>query len=219
MAALFSRRTNALARGSLLAIGIVVLGLPLVLMAWVRTPLVTGEGATIAQPVPFDHRIHTHALRIDCAYCHSTVATAASAGIPPTAACVSCHNKTLMASATFAPVRASLASNKPIVWQRVNALPDFAFFNHSIHVAKGVGCETCHGRVDQMARVAQATPMSMGWCVSCHRDPARNLRPRDEVTTMGWDATHTPAERVAAGERFMQEYRVAPPTTCSTCHR
>jgi hypothetical protein len=202
-----------------LAIVVVALGLPLVLMAYVRTPLVTGERTTVAQPMPFDHRIHAHALRIDCAYCHATVTTAASAGVPPTTACVGCHNKALLASATFAPVRASLAAHKPIVWRRVNALPDFAFFNHSIHVAKGVGCETCHGRVDQMAQVWQATPLSMGWCVSCHRDPAPQLRPRAEITTMGWVAGHTSAERAAGGERFMQEYGVARRTTCSTCHR
>lgn len=219
MAAIFPRRTNVIARGSLLAIAIVALGLPLVLMGWVRTPLVTGKGDRIVQPIPFDHRIHAHALHVDCTYCHSTVTTAASAGVPPTAACVGCHNTALLASTTFAPIRASLLSGKPIVWQRVNALPDFAFFNHSIHIAKGVGCETCHGRVDQMAQVSQATSMSMGWCVSCHRDPAPNLRPRDDITTMGWGAGRTSAERAAAGERFMQEYRIARKTTCSTCHR
>ncbi|MGH7618744.1 MAG: cytochrome c3 family protein [Gemmatimonadaceae bacterium] len=219
MTALFPRRTNAVARGSLLALGIVVLGLPLVLMAWVRTPLVTGEGDRIVQPIPFDHRIHAYALRIDCEYCHSTVATAASAGVPPTTACVGCHNKALLASTTFAPVRASLSSGKPIVWRRVTALPDFVFFNHSIHIAKGVGCETCHGRIDQMAQVSQATSMSMGWCVGCHRNPAPYLRPRDEITTMGWRADRTSAEHAAAGERFMQEYRVDRKTTCSTCHR
>ena len=219
MPALFPRWTNTVARGSLLAIVVIASLVPLALMVWVRTSFATGEHARIVQPIPFDHRIHAHALRIDCAYCHATIATAASAGIPPTAACVGCHNKALMASATFAPVRASLSSSKPIAWQRVNALPDFVFFNHSIHVTKGVGCETCHGRVDQMAQVAQATPLSMGWCVSCHRDPAQNLRPRAEITTMGWAADHNLADSAAVGERFMQAYGVARLTTCSTCHR
>lgn len=219
MPALFPRWTNAAARGSLLALGIVTAGAVIAPMVWVRTSFATGQHARVDQPVPFDHRIHAHALRIDCAYCHATAATAAPAGFPPTAACVGCHNKALMASATFAPIRASLASARPIVWQRVNALPAFVFFNHSIHVAKGVGCETCHGRVDQMAQVQQATPLSMAWCLSCHRDPAPHLRPRDAVTTMGWVADRNGANARAQGERFMQEYGVARLTTCSTCHR
>ncbi|MGH9887069.1 MAG: cytochrome c3 family protein [bacterium] len=202
---------------ALAAIGI---GVPLALMVWVRSSFATGEHATIVQPVPFDHRIHAHALRVDCTYCHATVTAAAPAGLPPTAACVGCHNKSLLASAPFAPVRTSLATHTPIAWRRVNALPDFVFFNHSIHIAKGVGCETCHGRVDQMAQVSQATPLSMGWCLSCHRDPAPNLRPRSEITTMGWAAAnHAGSDSAATGERFMQEYGVARLTTCSTCHR
>jgi Cytochrome c7 and related cytochrome c len=219
MPALFPRWTNAAARGSLLALAAIGIGVPLALMVWVRSSFATGEHATIVQPVAFDHRVHAHALRIDCTYCHATATTAASAGLPPTAACVGCHNKTIMASVTLAPVRASLATHIPIAWQRVNALPDFVFFNHSIHVAKGVGCETCHGRVDQMAQVSQATPLSMAWCLSCHRDPAPNLRPRTEITTMGWAANHNRSDSSAAGERFMQEYGVVRRTTCSTCHR
>lgn len=219
MPALFPRWTNAAARGSLFALVAIGIGVPIALMVWVRTPAATGEHAVVVQPIAFDHRVHAHDLHIDCRYCHSTVMQSASAGLPPTVACVGCHTKALVQSAAFAPVRASLASNKPIVWQRVNALPDFVFFDHSIHVAKGVGCESCHGRVDQMARVAQATPMAMGWCVSCHRDPAANLRPRAEVTTMGWTAAHSVAVRDTLGERLMHGYNVQRLTSCSTCHR
>lgn len=217
MPAIFPRWTNAAARGSLLAIVVIVSAVLIAMMLWVRSAFGTGQHATVVQPVSFDHRVHAHALHIDCAYCHATVTTAATAGLPPTAACVGCHNKTMMASTALAPVRASLTSNKPIAWRRVNALPDFVFFNHSIHIAKGVGCETCHGRVDQMAQVSQATPLSMGWCLSCHRDPAPHLRPRSEITTMGWSPK--PTDSAALGERLMHEYGVSRLTTCSTCHR
>lgn len=187
MPALFPRWTNAVARGSLLAVFAIAGGVPVALMLWVRTSYATGEHASITQPVPFDHRIHANALKIDCRYCHSTVEHAASAGLPPTTACVGCHNSVLLESATFAPVRASLTSGRPIEWRRVNALPDFVFFNHSIHVAKGVSCATCHGDVARMAQVRQATPMSMNWCVSCHRDPdvsrAKHTRNLTSCTT------------------------------------
>ena len=171
MPALFPRWTNAAARGSLLAIVAIAGGVPLGLMAWVRTSYATGEHAAITQPVQFDHRIHANALKIDCRYCHSTAERGPSAGLPPTVACVGCHNASLLEGAVFAPVRASLSSGRPIPWRRVNALPDFVFFDHSVHVTRGVTCATCHGDVERMARVEQAAPMTMQWCVSCHRDP------------------------------------------------
>jgi hypothetical protein len=191
MSALFPRRANAIARATLLAAVIAGIGVPVGLMAWVRTGYASGQHADVRQPIPFDHRIHARDLRIDCRFCHVGVTTSANAGLPPTTACVGCHNKTLMASAVLAPVRASLASNKPIVWNRVNALPDFVYFDHSIHVAKGVTCATCHGQVDAMGRVFQAKPLTMGWCLSCHRDPAR----------------------------FTDARPVRSLTSCSTCHR
>lgn len=220
MPALFPRWTNVVARGTLLAIVAIAGGVPVALMLWVRTSYATGEGAAVSQPIAFDHRVHAHSLRIDCRYCHATVEQTASAGLPPTVACVGCHNKVMRESKPLAPVMASLASNRPIAWRRVDALPDFVFFDHSIHVAKGVGCETCHGRVDEMARVAQATPMSMAWCVSCHRDPAPNLRPRAEITTMGWSAAHPrSAATDSLGAQLAREYHVQRLTNCSTCHR
>jgi len=219
MPALFPWWTNSLARASLLVAALLVVGLPVALMAWVRTPFATGEGGMVAQPVPFDYRVHAHSLRVDCRFCHASVELAATAGVPPTTACVGCHTKALQESPTFAPVRASLASGRPIPWRRVNALPDFVYFDHSIHVAKGVGCESCHGRVDEMAQVSQATPLSMGWCVSCHRNPVASLRPRDEITTMGWLETHTARSRDSIGARLMHTNGVLSLTSCSTCHR
>ena len=184
---------NAIARGSLVAVIVIVAGAVGGLMVYVRTSFATGEHAIVVQPIPFDHRIHASDLAIDCRFCHSTVEHAASAGLPPTVACIGCHNKVWRESPQFAPVRQSIAESKPIAWRRVNALPDFVYFNHSIHVAKGVSCATCHGKVDQMARVEQATSLSMHWCVDCHRDPA--------ATGLVGD---TNARRL---------------TSCSTCHR
>ena len=219
MSALFPRWTNAVARGTLGAIVVIALVVPIVLMLWVRTSFATGQHTRITQPIPFDHRVHAHGLRIDCRYCHSTVETAASAGIPPTIACVGCHNTVWLESKPLAPVTVSLSTNRPIAWQRVNALPDFVFFNHAIHVAKGIGCETCHGRVDQMARVEQEAPLTMGWCLGCHRNPAPYLRPREEITTMGWDAAHRPPALDSLGRRLLHTYTVRSLTSCSTCHR
>ena len=208
-----------MARGSLLAIVAIAGGVPIALMLWVRTSYATGQHAAVAQPIPFDHRVHAHALQVDCRYCHATAQTAASAGLPPTAACVGCHTTAMMQSSVMAPVRASLASEHAVQWQRVDALPDFVYFDHSIHLAKGVGCETCHGRVDEMSQVRQATPMSMNWCVSCHRDPVRAIRPRTELTAMGWDAAHQGRAADLARESLARAYHVQSLTDCTTCHR
>lgn len=219
MSALFPRWTNVVARGSLLALIVLVAGIPLGLMLWVRTSFATGAHRSVPQPVAFDHRLHAGGLAVDCRYCHSSSERSATAGIPPTAACVGCHLDQVNASSILAPVRQSLATRKPIAWRRVNALPDFVFFDHSIHVAKGIGCESCHGRVDQMRRVEQAAPLSMGWCLSCHRDPAPYLRPRSEVTTMGWDSAHARPRLDSLGVRLMHAYSVRRLTSCTTCHR
>lgn len=219
MPALFPRWTNVVARGSLLGLVAIAGGVPLGLMVWVRTSFATGEHANVAQPIPFDHRLHAGGLAIDCRYCHATAERTASAGLPPTVACIGCHNQAMLSTRIFAPVNASLASRRPIAWNRVDALPDFVFFDHSIHVAKGVGCETCHGRVDEMGRVQQATPLSMAWCVDCHRDPAPHLRPRGAITVMGWDSTHARPRVDAAGMQAMRDYSVRRLTSCTTCHR
>jgi hypothetical protein len=219
MPALFSRRANSVARGSLAAGLFVLVAVPLALMIYVRTSFATGEHRDIAQPIPFDHRIHTNGLRIDCRFCHSSVERGASAGLPPTVACIGCHNKVWRESQELAPVRASMETGRPILWRRVNALPDFVYFDHSIHVAKGVGCATCHGRVDQMAQVSQATPLSMRWCVDCHRDPSPNLRPKELVTAMAWQPPANKASADSLGASLARLYHVRRLTSCSTCHR
>lgn len=216
MAAHFPPWANAAARATLVACAAVGGGVPLALMAWVRTPNVTRRYAPVSQPVPFDHRLHVTGFGIDCRYCHSAVERSPTAGIPAASACVPCHSQLWMSSPPLAPVRQSLASGRPIEWNRVHTLPDFVYFDHSAHVTKGVGCETCHGRVDQMARVYQAAPLTMQWCVSCHRDPRPHLRPDSAITTMGWRA---PEGQPALGRRLGAAYHVRALTNCSTCHR
>jgi hypothetical protein len=216
MPALFPRWSNVAFRVALLFGALVLLGVPSFLMGWVRTPAVTEQYSSPVQPVPFDHAMHAGALGIDCRYCHSTVERSASAGIPATSVCVPCHNQVWFQSPVFAPVRRSLATNQPIAWQRVNKLPDFVFFNHAIHVNKGVGCESCHGRVDEMHRIQQAAPLTMGWCLDCHRDPAPHLRPVEQMTAMGW----TPIEpQNVLGADLMKRYHVQRFTNCTACHR
>jgi Cytochrome c3 len=218
MPALFSPHSNIIARRLVVLAVLAVVAVPLLLMWWVRTPQVTGQGHTVAQPIPlFSHQIHVTGLQIDCRYCHYTVDRTAAAGMPSSATCLPCHNEAWRTGPIFAPVRASLATGRPIPWQRIDRLPDYVFFNHAIHVNKGVGCETCHGRVDQMAQVRQAAPLTMSWCLDCHNQPERYLRPVEQVTTMGWH----PAEgaQLALGRDLKHEYHVRELNTCTACHR
>lgn len=216
MSALYSRSANRVFRVAIVVAIAAVAMSPLVLMAWVRLPRSNRENVAVVQPIPFDHRVHARDLRIDCRYCHATVERSSTAGFPASQTCLPCHNDAWRASAIFAPVRASVRTGRPLAWRRVDELPDFVYFDHAIHVAKGVGCESCHGRVDRMAQVRQTTPMSMGWCMSCHRDPAPELRPVSEVATMGYAR---PAADSASGAALMRRYHVRRLTDCSTCHR
>jgi hypothetical protein len=185
-------------------------------MAWVRTPNATREYQPVAQPVAFDHRIHVAGQHIDCLYCHYSAERSASAGIPPTSECVPCHSTAWMSSDVFRSVRESIASGHALQWKRVDALPGFVYFNHAIHVNKGVGCESCHGRVDRMGQVFQSAPLTMQWCVNCHRNPAAALRPLNAITTMGFTPT-TPQNEL--GAQLVQKYHVRSLTNCTTCHR
>jgi hypothetical protein len=214
MAYLFSPGSNRVARAALLAAGLCLVLVPLGVMVWVRTPAVTGEGAAPSQPVAFDHRIHVAGLRIDCRYCHSTAESAPTAGLPPTETCIPCHSTLWREGPLFAPVRSSLGTNRPIPWLRVNALPDFVFFNHAVHLKGGIGCEACHGRVDRMARVRQVAPLTMSWCLDCHRNPEPYRRPANAVVAMGW---HSVAGSV--GPKPLPDDRITAITTCSACHR
>lgn len=180
------------------------------------TPGATGQYSRVDQPIPFDHRHHVVDAGIDCRYCHDLGERFAYAGVPPTAKCLNCHGQIRNSSPLLEPVRRSFFEGTPIVWRRVNRLPAFVYFNHAIHVTKGIGCVECHGRVDQMARVYQATPMTMGWCLGCHRAPEPHLRPQDQITSMTWQP---PADGGALQEESERVYGVRHLTECSACHR
>jgi hypothetical protein len=179
------------------------------------SPLNTQVGYAPVQPVPYSHRLHAGNLGIDCRYCHANVERSAEAMIPPTQTCMGCHSLIRTESARLTKVRESWETGRPIEWVRVHKLPEHAFFDHSVHLAAGVGCSSCHGRVDQMdvVRVDEVAPMSMGQCLACHRDPLPHLRPRDQITNMEW----TPDQAVS--EQIAETRPVHPPEHCSGCHR
>ena len=216
MSALFSPRSNGLFRLVLVVLAGGAAGTIGALMVYARVPYGTGQFDPVAQPVQFDHRHHVQDDLIDCRYCHTSVDRAPSAGIPPTELCLNCHSQVWNKSPLLDLVRASWFANRPVPWVRVHKLPDFVYFNHAIHVNKGVGCETCHGRVDQMPAIHQFAPLTMGWCLECHRNPAPNLRPLDQITTMGWKPEGDPA---ALAQELMKRHDVHSRTSCTTCHR
>ena len=184
-----------------------------------RSPYVSAADVTYWQPVPFSHKHHVGVLGFDCRYCHTSVEESSFAGIPPTRTCMNCHSQMWVGSSMLEPVRESYRTGQPLQWQRVHNLPQYAYFDHSIHIRKGVGCATCHGRVDQMPLMRQTSSLLMEWCLRCHREPQRNLRPREEVFNMAWEPG---GEQSAIGERLVQEYRIRDVpflTSCSTCHR
>ncbi|HYV84956.1 MAG TPA: cytochrome c3 family protein [Patescibacteria group bacterium] len=180
------------------------------------SPRFTDVGYQPTQPVPYSHRLHAGELGLDCRYCHASVEVSAVANVPPTAACMNCHRVVKRDSEKLAPIRDSAASGRPMRWVRVHELPDFAYFAHNVHVAAGIGCVTCHGRIDEMEVVTQMQPLSMGWCLDCHRNPGPNRRPVSEVTNMKWTP---PKDAAALAARLQTERPVHPPTTCSGCHR
>jgi hypothetical protein len=185
-------------------------------MVYVRTPYYERKNDPVEQPVQFDHRHHVADDRIDCRFCHQTVETSASAGYPSTETCMACHAQVWNESQLLDTVRASYFSGTPILWERVHRLPQYVYFNHAIHVSKGIGCAECHGRIDQMPLVRQTEPLTMGWCLDCHRDPVPRLRPRDEVTNLAWTANDTPNLN---RQQLAHDYDVHTRTACTTCHR
>jgi hypothetical protein len=213
---LFAKSADAFARITLGVVALILIGPPLFLMWWVRTPYVTGQFSQVTQPIPFDHRHHVVDDGIDCLYCHEDAERSPHAGVPATELCLNCHSQIWNSSPALELVWQSRRDDRPIAWQRVTFLPDFVFFNHAIHVRKGVGCETCHGRVDEMARVYQAAPLTMGWCLDCHRAPQRYLRPLDAVTVMGYQP---PRPQADMGRDLAAKNGVRSITNCTTCHR
>ena len=219
MSQIFHRSTNYWSRFSIAAglLFVGFLGWVVVTISW--SGYVTGQGVVKDQPVQFSHAHHVGGMGIDCRYCHTSVEESAFANIPPTKTCMNCHSQIWNSAPILEPVRASFQNNTPIQWTRVHDLPDFVYFNHSIHVRKGVGCATCHGRVDKMPLMYQEAPLTMQWCLSCHRDPAKYVRPRDQVFNMAWER---PADDPGLGQRLVTEYKIGSVeqlTSCSTCHR
>jgi hypothetical protein len=179
---------------------------------------VTNQDLTRDQPVPFSHEHHVGGLGLDCRYCHVSVEKARFAGLPSTETCMTCHSQLWTNARMLAPVRESLASNKPIRWERVNLLPGYVYFDHSVHIAKGVGCTTCHGPIGQMKLTRQAAPLTMQWCLDCHRDPTRALRPRDAIFDPDWKP---PADGGEQARKLVAAYHIQTGhlTDCSICHR
>ena len=219
MSQIFHRSANWLSRFSLIAILLLIALTVSVALVLARSGYVTRQGEIREQPIQFSHAHHVGGMGIDCRYCHTSVEEAAFAGIPPTKTCMNCHSQIFAQAPILEPVRASFRDGQPLKWTRVNDLPDFVYFNHSIHVAKGVGCATCHGAVDRMPLMFQEAPLTMQWCLDCHKAPEKFLRPRDQVFNMAYQA---PGNQLELGRQLVKAHKVAPVEqliSCSTCHR
>jgi hypothetical protein len=229
MPQIFHRSFNVLSRLSIFGSLFILAALCYILAVFYRSSYVTESHIAFVQPVPFSHAHHSGQLGIDCRYCHTSVEESAFAGFPPTKTCMNCHQQIWVGSPLLAPVRSSYRTERAIAWQRVHNLPGFVYFNHSIHLAKGVGCASCHGRVDEMPLLYQDNTLLMEWCLDCHRNPQQHLRPREEVFSMAWTPAdekdpHTgqPYTQETLGRLLADEYKVRDPgvlTSCSTCHR
>ncbi|MHB8540034.1 MAG: cytochrome c3 family protein [Candidatus Acidiferrales bacterium] len=216
MPQIFHPSTNTISRVSIYGSAIIIAVLSFALYEIGQSPYYTRQNLPQPQPVPFSHRHHAAELGIDCRYCHDTVETSAFAGIPSTQTCMTCHSQIWTNSPMLKPVRESYETGRSISWTRVNALPDFAYFNHSIHVAKGIGCTTCHGAIGTMTLTWQATTMQMSWCLGCHREPEKYVRPRDQVFNINY---RPPPNQMALGRELVREYKIQSLTSCDTCHR
>jgi Cytochrome c7 and related cytochrome c len=218
MPQLFRPVADSIARVVLIA----MLATPFVAMAAgyavMRSEYITDESITLEQPVPFSHAHHVGQDGIDCRYCHTSVEKSAFAGMPPTHTCMTCHSQLFTNVAMLAPVRKSLAEHKPIHWNRVYRLPDYVYFDHSVHVQNGIGCSTCHGPVQTMPLIRQATPMTMYFCLKCHRDPKPFLRPQSQIFNMSWKP---PKDQAEQGRKLLVQYHIDTEhlTDCSRCHR
>ena len=229
---IFHRSTNTISRATIFG---AIFFLAFALWACIefqRSPYVTYAKVARPQPVPFSHQHHVAGLGIDCRYCHTSVEKSSFAGIPPTKTCMNCHSQIWVGAPLLEPVRESFRSGKSLVWTRVNDLPDFVYFDHSIHINKGVGCNTCHGPVDQMPLMFNYASLQMEWCLDCHRDPAKYLRPRDQVFNMRYEppSSFKPlaldgqlfTDQLSLGLHLVQKYSLRTErdiTSCSTCHR
>ncbi len=221
MGQLFSPRANEYVKLSLIGLGTLVILVVASIVGFNWSPWETEEDIYITQPVPFSHEHHVSGLGIDCRYCHASVQKSSTAGMPATQTCMTCHSQIWTESEMLEPVRESYRSGQPIQWNRVHDLPDYVYFSHSIHVNSGVGCETCHGRVDQMPLMRQEHEFYMEFCLDCHRDPAKYLRPNEFIYAFGYGDDLTEAEQLKVGRQLIDEYdiRLEQLTDCGICHR
>lgn len=218
MAQVFHKAWNTVSKATLFGLVFILAAIGWAAATVQRSPYTTKVGEARMQPVPFSHEHHVRGLGLDCRHCHTGVEESSFAGFPPTKTCMTCHSKIWTNAEMLAPVRESWRTGMPIVWTKVHTLPDYVFFNHSIHVQKGIGCFSCHGQVDQMPLMWKTNSLQMEWCLECHRNPERYLRPQAEVFNMNW----TPQEdQVALGRRLIKEYDtpLSRLTDCYACHR
>lgn len=215
MAQLFAQRFGFLFRLGLLAVVVIAACAVFLWRSVMAYP--AGVNDPLEQPVPFSHKHHVGDLGLDCRYCHASVEQSAFAGIPPLSTCMTCHSQLYTDHPALAPLIASYQSGVPFHWQRLHKVPDFVYFNHGIHIAKGVGCVSCHGQIDEMPLTARVAPLTMQWCLDCHRDPEKMLRPHDEVFNLHWHAQN----QLALGAQLVRDYRIDKRrlTDCSVCHR
>ena len=219
MPPIFPPRSNLISRISILVVlilGAVIIG---ALVLWTHSPANNKVGVAVSQPVPFPHSFHVGVLQLNCRYCHAFVDKSSFADLPSTETCMSCHSQVALNSPLLQPVRDSWKTGKPVQWNRVNRVPDYVYFDHSIHIAKGVGCETCHGRMDTEGTAVKAETFYMAWCLKCHQNPANFIRPVDQVYTMGYKPN---GNQQQIGAKLVKEYNILPPfqlTNCSICHR
>jgi Cytochrome c7 and related cytochrome c len=216
MSQIFHPSTNTISRLSIFGGAALVVALVAALAAINESPYITEVGVARSQPIPFSHKHHVGDDGIDCRYCHTSVEESSFAGIPPTKTCMNCHAQIWADSPMLAPVRESFRTGKSIQWTRVHNLPGFVYFDHSIHLKKGIGCSTCHGRVDQMPLTWRENTLYMDWCLECHRAPERFVRPRESVFSMDY---MPPDNQLALGRKLVHEYKIQKLTSCSTCHR
>jgi len=216
MAQIFHRSANTISRVSIYGGLFLVVALSYLAWAVNESPFYTDAKLPLEQPVPFSHKHHAAELGRDCRYCHTSVETSAFAGIPPTETCMTCHSQIWTNSSMLEPVRSSYATGESLGWRRVNALPDFVYFNHSIHIKKGIGCTTCHGQVGEMPITWKQNTLYMRWCIDCHKHPELYVRRREDIFKPVYQP---PADQLALGERLVGEYRIRKFTSCDTCHR
>lgn len=217
MPQLFPRSANAFSRFTIFGAVFLLGGIGYVGTEINRSGYGTQTDVYVDQPVPFSHQHHVGQLGLDCRYCHTSVETSAVAGVPPTKTCMNCHSQVWTNAPMLEPVRESFRTDASIEWVKVHDLPDFVYFDHSIHVAKGVACETCHGPVNDMPLVYKANTLFMDWCLECHRNPEKYVRPKDAVFEFGWEPPG--GDQMALGKALVAQNDIQPKTDCSTCHR